>query len=67
MSGLMGIRGVSLNQKLEVLEEGVGPKKAYATCRRRDAGTGEIQSIGWYPIGFMEKVKKPRRKILGLF
>lgn len=67
MSGTRGLKGVSLNDRLEVLEEGVGPNGTYATCRRRDAA-GNIASIGWYPLSFMEKVeKKPRKKFLGMF
>lgn len=67
MSGTRGLKGVSLDERLEVVEEGVGTNGTYATCRRRDPNTGEILSIGWYPLSFMEKVEKPRQKFLGLF
>lgn len=70
MSGTRGLKGVSLNDRLEVLEEGVGPNGTYATCRKRDENTGAIASIGWYPLSFMEKVEqaqRPKRKFLGLF
>ena len=67
MSGTRGLKGVKLYDRLQVLEEGVGPNGTYATCRRIDANTGEITSIGWYPLSFMEKVEKPRKKFLGLF
>ena len=68
MSGTRGLKGVRMNDRLEVLEEGVGPNGTYAICRRRDA-TGAIVSIGWYPLSFQQKIeqKKPRRKLLGLF
>lgn len=67
MSGTRGLKGVKLHDRLQVLEEGVGPNGTYATCRRIDANTGDILSIGWYPLSFMEKVEKPRKKFLGLF
>lgn len=64
MSGTRGLKGVSLDDRLEVVEEGVGPNGSYAVCRRRDVA-GNIASIGWYPVSFMEKV--PRKKFLGIF
>lgn len=69
MSGTRGLKGVALQERLEVVQESVGPNGTYATCRRRDPATGEIVSIGWYPLSFMEKIEKPqkRQKFLSLF
>jgi hypothetical protein len=69
MSGTRGLKGVSLNEHLEVVDEGVGPNGTYATCRRRN-DAGEIVSIGWYPLSFMEKIESKTarpKKFLGLF
>lgn len=71
MSGTRGLQGVRLHDRLEVVEQGVGPNASYATCRKRN-DKGEITSIGWYPLSFMEKLDKEgrqhtRKKFLGLF
>ena len=69
MSGTRGLKGVVLGDRLEVLQDGVGPNGTYATCRKRDAA-GNITSIGWYPVSFMEKVKSTapsRKKFWGIF
>ena len=68
MSGSHGLRGVEVGDVVEILQEGVGPDKAYNLCRMRGkkgsgAGVGEEEGddfqIGWFPIPFMEKVAPP--------
>ena len=44
---------------VEVLEENVGPKndKLYHLCRKKTQD-GQVMSIGWFPIRFLEKIDK---------
>lgn len=74
MGGLMGLRDIQIGDTMEVLEQETGPNKLYALCRTRTED-GDIASIGWYPMEFMEEIvtqatketKAPRKKFLGLF
>jgi len=56
MGGSHGLEDVKVNDIVEILQEGVGPGGSYHLCRTRDQ-EGNVVSIGWYPIGFMEKEK----------
>jgi hypothetical protein len=49
---LSNIRG---GDAVEIIEQGVGPNKAYHLCRRPAQGRRK-ESIGWYPIQFMENI-----------
>jgi len=77
MSGSHGLRGVQVGDIVEILDEGVGPDRAYNLCRhtrasRKEEGSSsssgssstdkEIQ-IGWFPIPFMEKVPPPKQSL----
>lgn len=68
MSGSHGLRGVEVGDVVDVLDEGVGPDRAYNLCRhtrRKDStASGEEQDvqIGWFPIPFMEKVPAPKKE-----
>jgi len=53
---------VQLGQVLEVLQEGVGPGQAYNVCRVRDAETGQVVSVGWYPMAFLEPIVEKEEK-----
>lgn len=56
MGGTHGLEGVAVGDVVEVLEEAVGPSKYYNLCRfKKD---GELVSVGWYPISFLEKKKR---------
>lgn len=57
MGGSHGLKGVKVDDILDVLEEGVGPGKYYNMCRRTDPETGNALSVGWYPIAFLEKME----------
>ena len=68
MGGSHGLRGAHVGDVVEILDEGVGPERAYNVCRLRGraeeggvAGVGEDQ-IGWFPVAFMEKVPPPTEK-----
>lgn len=57
MGGSHGLQGVRRDDVVEVLQEGVGPGGYYNLCRTRTKG-GAIDSIGWYPISYMQKIRK---------
>jgi hypothetical protein len=61
MSGTHGLKSVKLGDTLQVLEEGVGPGQGYSMCRKRNEESGEVASIGWYPVTFVERIQ-PKRK-----
>jgi len=67
MGGTHGLKGAKLDDVLEVLEERVGPNGHYNLCRRRDADTGEVLSVGWYPIAYLEKVDSRSKANSGSF
>lgn len=55
MGGSHGLRGLEVGDLVEVLEEkvGLGNDMNYHLCR-----VIKNDQIGWYPIGFMEPVKR---------
>lgn len=62
MGGTHGLKGLQLNQKVEVVEANVGPNKEYHLCRLRRADSSDeaadsIESIGWYPVKFLKEVE----------
>lgn len=67
MGGTNGLRGVVVNDHLEVLQENVGPGKTYCLCRKRtpqqnSSDSEEIIDIGWYPTSFMTKIESKQTK-----
>ena len=62
MSGSHGLRDVDVGDVVEILEEGVGPEKAYNLCRIQRKEQGMEERIGWFPIAFMEKVAATEEK-----
>jgi len=62
MGGSHGLRGVDIGDVVDILEEGVGPDKAYNLCRLRGKPGVEDQ-IGWFPIPFMEKCAEPKKSL----
>jgi hypothetical protein len=69
MGGSHGLVGVVVGDVVQVLQQGVGPNQQYNLCRihQRSSGDGEEQpeSIGWYPMAFMEQipVAAPKRSL----
>jgi hypothetical protein len=62
MGGSHGLRDAKVGDVVEVLEEnvGIGNEKNYHLCRKKEedsAVQGGTEQIGWYPIGFMERIK----------
>lgn len=69
MGGTKGLRGIVLNDELEVLQEGVGPEKAYCLCRIKRTTTGKngettttTIAVGWYPTSFMTKIEEKTKR-----
>jgi hypothetical protein len=70
MGGSHGLRNVKIGDVVEVLEEnvGLGHEKNYHLCRvvddedNDDAAGGKVKRIGWYPIGFMERIQPEKRR-----
>jgi hypothetical protein len=54
MGGSHALMHVHVDDTIEILQENVGPSKAYHLCRVRDPITKEIKSIGWYPSSHLE-------------
>jgi hypothetical protein len=57
MGGTHGLPNVTQGQVLQVLQEGIGPQGHYAMCRTLDE-QGNPLAIGWYPMSFLEPIKK---------
>lgn len=68
MGGSHGLRDVQIGDVVEVLEENVGRghEKNYHLCRVVDddaaAAGGKVVRIGWYPIGFMERIQPEKQR-----
>lgn len=62
MGGSHGLRGLQVGDVLDVLKEneGVGNDMNYYLCRRNGVEDGGHE-IGWYPMGFVEKIPQHRR------
>jgi hypothetical protein len=52
--GYKCLTGVSVGDRVQVLEENVGPGKLYTLCRRVDEN-GSVLSLGWYPTNCLAK------------
>ena len=61
MGGSHGLKGVKENDIVEVLQEEVGPGNYYNLCRTVDE-KGDVQSIGWYPVSYLEQVPEKTKK-----
>lgn len=55
LDGTKMLRGIRVGDVVEVMEEGVGPHRAYHLCRLPTTGTRR-ESIGWYPVEFLETI-----------
>jgi hypothetical protein len=71
MGGSHGLRDVKIGDVVEVLEEnvGLGHEKNYHLCRvvvdnddDAAAAGGKVVRIGWYPIGFMERIQPEKQQ-----
>jgi len=65
MGGTHGLKNVRLGDRIDILQERVGPGGHYNLCRLRRARPGEDGadvSVGWYPIAFLEK-EMPKSKL----
>jgi hypothetical protein len=60
MGGSHGLENVKKGDLVEVVEEAVGPDQYYNLCRTRNSD-GDVLSVGWYPIGYLEKVKATKK------
>ena len=58
MGGSHGLAGLHVGDGLDVLQEhvGVGNDRKYYLCRKIDGG-----EIGWYPMGFVERIEGTSR------
>ena len=67
LDGTHMLRGISVGDVVDILEENVGPSSQYHLCRRRKDRRGWSRqeqsnsegdgSIGWYPVQFLQKVE----------
>jgi hypothetical protein len=71
LGGTKGLRGVRVQDRLEVLQENVGPGKTYSLCRRKQAKSNDSSeteaeiSIGWFPTSLMSKIEsKPKDRAI---
>ena len=58
--GTKSLMGVEVGDVVDVLEEQVGPGGTYNLCRlvrQNDKKQESVISVGWYPMGCLEKVK----------
>lgn len=53
LDGTKMLRGVGAGDVVDVLEENVGPNKAYHVCR--NPASDRPGSVGWYPIQYLER------------
>jgi hypothetical protein len=51
------LRNIVVGDVVEIMEEDIGPNKAYHLCRSVPSSSNrEKGSIGWYPSQYMEKL-----------
>lgn len=55
LDGTKMLSNIRAGDIVEIMESGVGPNKAYHLCKRPAEGRRK-ESIGWYPIQFMENI-----------
>jgi hypothetical protein len=56
LDGNKCLTGVAIGDKVQVLQEKVGPDEMYNLCRSVD-DEGEAIAVGWFPTQCLEKVK----------
>jgi hypothetical protein len=55
LDGTKMLKNIKVGDVVDVIDEGIGPNKAYHLCRL-NASNRRKQSIGWYPIEFLENI-----------
>lgn len=59
MGGTHGLQNMKLNDIIDIIDENVGPEEYYHLCRTytiNDKNEQVVDSIGWYPKQYLEKV-----------
>jgi hypothetical protein len=62
LEGSHGLKYVEVEDVVDVIEEEVGPGNYYNLCRTKDPN-GDVKSIGWYPVSYLQKIEpEPEKK-----
>jgi hypothetical protein len=61
LDGVKMLRNIQMGETVEILQEGVGPNRAYHLCRVKGSNSSSSKSsgssMGWYPIQYLKEVE----------
>jgi hypothetical protein len=57
LDGVKMLRNIQIGDTVEILQEGVGPNRAYHLCRVKGSSKNPRSSMGWYPIQYLKEVE----------
>jgi hypothetical protein len=63
LDGVKMLRNIQIGDTVEILQEGVGPNRAYHLCRVKgssktpSSSSSSSSSMGWYPIQYLKEIE----------